>query len=143
MQKTHCKNTGTCANHFPVKPLLEQQKRIPKFDSHTGIMQILEISFQYYHICKYLLGSSFQALNFTKQEALTKTSLLHFNCFGLISLNPPLTGVRGQPGPYLACEFNVVVPVKHKIQGSINSKLLENFKDSGPYSPLKNYVDNT
>lgn len=104
-QKTHCKNAGTCASCFPVKPLLEQQERLPKCDSHTGIMQVLEVSFQYYHICKYLSGSSFQALNvFTKQEALTNKD--QPPAFGLICLNPPPTGVRDSPalpGSWIQC----------------------------------------
>lgn len=91
LQKTHCRNAGTCASHFPVKPLVQQQERLPKFDSHTGIMQILGVSFQYYHICKYLPGSGFQALNvFTKQEALTnKDQPPSFQLLWLCLLSPP------------------------------------------------------
>lgn len=58
-------------------------------------MQVFEVSFQYYHICKYLPGSSFQALNvFTKQEALTNKD--QPPSFGLICLKPlPPRSVRG------------------------------------------------
>lgn len=61
-------------------------------------MQVFEVSFQYYHICKYLPGSSFQALNvFTKQEALTNKD--QPPSFGLICLKPrPPLQCQGQPG---------------------------------------------
>lgn len=55
-----------------MKPLLAQQERLSKFDSHTGIMQIIKVSFQYYHVCKCMPSSRFQALKVTnKQESLT------------------------------------------------------------------------
>lgn len=50
--------------------------------------------------------------------------------------------MSGAAWPYLAREFDVMVPGKHKIQGSVNSKLLENCQGSGPYSSLKHYLDN-
>lgn len=128
-----------------MKPLLAgetyQQERLPKFDSHTGIMRILDISFQYSHICKHLPGSRFQALNvFAKQEPLTNKDQppsLQLAWLNLLEPPPSPPPVSGQPGPYLAREFDVVVPVKHKIQGSVNTELLENLQDSSPRSPRK------
>lgn len=104
-------------------------------------MQILQVSCQYYHIRKFLPGSGFQALNaFTKQELLINKE--QPSSFQGAWLEPP-TGVRAQPGPYLAREFDVMVPVKHKIQGSVSTKLLKNFQNSGPHSPLRDYQENT
>lgn len=114
--KTHSENTGTCASHFPVKPLLAgetyQQERLPKFDSPlTGIMRILDISFQYSPICKYLPGSRFQALNvFAKQEPSTNKDQppsLQLAWLNLLEPLPsPPASVRAAwalPGTWIRC----------------------------------------
>lgn len=76
---------------FTMKPLLAQQERLSKFDSHTGIMQIIKVSFQYCHICKYMPSSRFQALNvINKQESLTnKDQHPSFNLAWLNLLEDP------------------------------------------------------
>lgn len=71
--------------------------------THTGIMRILQVSFQYYHIYT-CLAVGFRLWMFSaKQEPLTnKDQPPSLQQAWLICLNPP-TSVRGQPGPYLAC----------------------------------------
>lgn len=72
LQNTRSKNTCGCENLFYNETIRHNRKDFSEFDSHTGIMQIIRVSFQCYHICKYVPHCRIQTLNvINKQGSLT------------------------------------------------------------------------